>query len=112
MSKYNKSLIYDYINGNDIENYNVEELENDYEFMKLVINVSKDKNIYKLCSDKLKNNYEFIKFIIYKFKNDIDFICKVANSYLDITNNEIEEIELNIIMSELTKECDKNIKLI
>lgn len=111
MSKYNEKLIYDYIFGNDIENYDIEELENDYDFMTEVISRSNDKNMYNLCSYELKNDYNFVKFIIEKFKDDIEFICNIADSYLEITKDELELIELNIIMKNLTKNCDEFIKL-
>ena len=111
MIKYSINLINDYILGNDIQNYNLEDLENDYEFMKLVILYSKDKNMYNLCSEKLKNNYEFIKFIINVFKDDIPFIRSIVDPYLENTNNEIEQIELCILMSDFTKNCDENIRI-
>lgn len=103
MSKYNRKTIFDYINGNDITEYNIETLEDDYEFMIDVINYTNDKNIYNLCSDKVKKNYVFVKFIINKFKDDLDFICQVADEYLEFVENDIERIELAIIMSEITK---------
>lgn len=109
MTKYSIKLINDYILGNDIENYNIEDLENDYEFMKLVILYSKDKNMYNLCSEELKNNYEFIKFVINTFKNDISFVRSIVDPYLENTNNEIEQIEICILMGDLTKNCDENI---
>jgi len=47
--KYNINIILNYINGDDIEGYTIEELENDCTFMKLVINYTNDKNMYALC---------------------------------------------------------------
>ena len=80
--EYNLKLIKDYVEGNDLEDYNIDELENDYEFMISVIKYTNDKNIYNLCSDEVKNNYEFVKFIINYFKNDIEFIDKISEQYL------------------------------
>lgn len=99
---YNK-LVFDYINGEDIEN--IDELENDSKFMMEVINVSRDKNIYNLCSDEVKNNYEFVKFVIDSFKNDKSFVDYVATEYLK--NHGISDInarELYFIMSQIF--CD------
>ena len=43
MKTYNKKLIYDYIMGNDIEDFDTDELENNPEFMMEVIKYTKDK---------------------------------------------------------------------
>ncbi len=103
MKKYSRELIINYINGNDIEEYDINGLENDKSFMKQVIDFSNDEKMYKLCSDELKKDYEFVKYIILKFKNNIDFIMAVANYFLDNTNNELERIELVLIMKDLTQ---------
>ena len=102
MKIYNSKLIHDYINGNDIIDYDIEELENDYRFMMKVIDYTKNKNMYNLCSDEVKKNYTFVKFMIEKFKDDVNFIAKVADYYLDQTNDEdITYNELNIIMDSI-----------
>ena len=103
MEKYNNELIMNYINGNDIDDYDLNELENDKLFMTKVIDFSNDEKMYNFCSDKLKKNYEFIKYIILKFKNKIDFITSVADYFLDNTDTDYERTELSIIMNELTK---------
>lgn len=101
MIKYNPKLVYNYIMGNDIYPYDIEKLEDDYNFMTSVIVYSKDKNFYNLCSTNLKNNYKFLKFLINTFNNDEKFILKIVDYYLENTTNEIEKIELNIMMSNL-----------
>lgn len=107
--KYNNKVINDYINGNDIEDYTVEELENDKEFMGLVINKTNDEQLYNLCSDNLKKDYEFVKYIILKFKHNINFICEVADYYLEDVEDEFSRTELVIIMNKLTeKDKEKN----
>lgn len=111
MNKYNKKLIMDYISGNDIEEYDIEELENDKSFMMNVFDFSNDKNIYNLCSDNLKKDYEFVKYIVLKFKDDINFITTVANYFLENTNLDLESMELGIIMNNLTaNNKDENFK--
>ena len=82
-NKYDKKLILDYVSGNDIEDYDIDELENDYEFMMEVIEYTKDKNMYSLCSDEVKNNYMFVKFLIETFHEDIEFVVEVTNEYLN-----------------------------
>ena len=103
MRRYNIKLAQDYINGNDIEGYTLEELENSKDFMKLVINITNDKNMYFFSSDNLKKNYDFVKFLIDKFKNKIDFICDVADYFLDNKEDCVEKFELEIIMSNILK---------
>ena len=87
-SSYSIKLIWDYINGNYIDN--IDELENDYKFMMDVINFTRDKKMYNLCSDEIKNNYEFVIFMINLFKDDLDFILDVANQYLNCTSSDNE----------------------
>ena len=101
----------DYISGNDIEEYDIDELESDKSFMISVFDFSNDENIYNLCSDNLKKDYEFVKYIVFKFKDDINFITTVADYFLKNTNLNLERIELGIIMKNLTvSNKDENIK--
>ena len=101
--KYPKKLILDYISGNDIDNYNIEELEDDYQFMMEVIKQTKDKRLYNLCSEKVQNNYIFVRFLIETFKKDISFITEVAEKYLSKVNKEdITYKELVIILSNIS----------
>ena len=46
MKKYNIETVYNYINGEDITDFTLEELESNTNFMIDVINVSNDKNFY------------------------------------------------------------------
>lgn len=101
MSKYSKKILYDYITGNEIDGYDIDELENDYIFIKEVTDISNDKKMYDLCDDKLKSNFELIKFFILKFKNDKTFIKKVAHNFSILSNNEDDKFEIDIIVSEL-----------
>lgn len=85
-SSYNKKMIWDYINGHYVEN--IDKLENDYKFMMDVISITRDKNLYNLCSDDIKKNYEFVKFMINTFSDDKKFVKEIAVQYLKVTNNE------------------------
>lgn len=110
MEKYSKKMINDYILGNDIKEYSIEKLENDKEFMMLVIDATNDEKFYNSCSEKLKKDYSFVRYLIEKFKSHINFICNVADYYLSDVEDELSRIELNIIMSELTaQDKEKNI---
>ena len=44
MLKYSASTVEDYIEGNDIEDFDIDELENDRSFMLDVIKKTKDKS--------------------------------------------------------------------
>ena len=107
MNKYNKQTIYDYINGTTIKEYSIKELENDKKFMKMVIGITRDKQIYERCSKMLKQDPEFIKYIIIIFNNDIEFITKIMDDYIK-TSTELQTFtELIILMCEYTKNTDK-----
>lgn len=104
VSKYDRRVIWDYINGNYVEN--IDELENDYKFMMDVIRITKDKNMYNLCSDDVKNNYEFVKYMVYTFSDDKKFIHEIASRYLN--NVDMEDVtvsELIFIMCDIFNKC-------
>lgn len=101
MSKYSKKTIVDYVWGNDIEGYDIEELEDDCEFMIRVIDYTNDEKMYDMCSDRVKNTYEFVRFMVNKFKYDIDFVCKIADNYLNSSKNQFDRLELLITLSDL-----------
>ncbi len=103
MKKYPNKLVYDYIYGNDIEEYTLEELEASPEFMTEVITSTKDKNFYDYAEENVKRNYEFIKAVVTTFKEDDNFICNIADTYITNSNNELNKIELLIIMINLIK---------
>ena len=103
MKKYNEEIVKKYINGEEIEGYSLEELENDKGFMMKVISLSKDKKLYNLCSEKLLQDYEFIKYLILTFKDDLKFVSKVADNYLATNHDEESVLELCIIMCDITK---------
>lgn len=108
MKKFSKKLIEDYIQGKEIEGYTHEELENNRDFMMQVIEVSNDKKIYNLCSDNVKKDYDFVKYIILTFKDDINFICNVADFFLKDVSDDLNRFEISIIMSNLTENDKKN----
>ena len=76
-----------------------------------VMERSKDKNMYDLCSDSVKNDYGFVYEVINLFKDDLEFVCLVADNYID-SLSEAEKIhgtsypEINILMSSL---CGKSL---
>lgn len=108
MKKYNIETVYNYINGEDIADFTLEELESNTNFMIDVINASNDKNFYNFTEDNVKTDYRFVKFIINKFKEDENLITVAADTHIENQDNEQNYIELLIIMCNLIK--DKNSK--
>jgi len=98
MAKYDNKLIEDYIQGNDIEEYDIEDLENDYEFMISVFEKTNDKKMYNFCSDSLKKDYRLVKYLINKYNDDLDYITNVADNFLEDVQEEIERLEICLIM--------------
>lgn len=108
MNKYSEDIINKYINGEDID-YDIEELENDFNFMIQVINKTNDKEFYNLCGEAIKTDPLFIKYMINKFNNDIEFICKISDYYFDNSQNEIDEMDIIILICEYSKHRNKRI---
>lgn len=98
MKKIDISLVKKYVNGEDLGEFTIEQLENDKEFMMRVISYTNDIKMYFFCSDKVKQDYEFVKYLVLKFKDNSDFITSVADNYLDNTDTDWESKELSIIM--------------
>lgn len=97
---YDLKLINDYINGNDIEGYSIDELESNTDFMISVIKATNDKNFYNLCSKEVKNDYNFITFMINKFSDDHAFIDKIVTENFNDIENEEERLDI------ITNMCD------
>ena len=106
MGKYNLKTIIDYINGDDIKDYDIDTLENDQQFMMEVMDFTKDKNIYNLCSNEMKNDWKFIRFMIYTFKDDIPFLDKIVNDFFSNNSDILEQIEIKLAMCDITKNKD------
>ena len=98
MKKIDISLVKNYVNGEDLGEFTIEQLENDKNFMMRVISYTNDIKMYSFCSDKVKQDYEFVKYLVLKFKDNLDFIILVADNYLDNTETDWESKELSIIM--------------
>lgn len=113
--KYDLKIISDYVQGNDIEGYDIEELENNPSFMKAVIMYTNDKKMYSFCGENAKNNYEFVKFVIEKFKQDPNFVLEVADEFFTNNVKKDEEqgtyncFELSIIMCEMERSLGSGI---
>ena len=111
MKKIDLKTINDYINGNDIEGFDIEELENDPEFMKHVLSITKDKNMYIFCSDELKNDINFIEIVASIFKNDEDFVCGIIDEFIsNHIEDENEKMEAALLGFQYAKDEDKVLK--
>lgn len=104
------SLVNNYINGEDLEESLVEELENNPNFMLRVIFQTNDKKMYDFCSDSVKVNFNFVKSIINKFNQDEDFIIMVAEEFLSKVTNESEEIQMILLVEKYLKTYQNKIK--
>ncbi len=105
--EYNLELINKYINGEDLEGYNVDELENNPIFMKQVIVASNDKNMYNLCSESVKQNYDFVSFLINKYSSDIKFIDEVGSNYIYANHNQADLASICVKMSKILEKKDE-----
>lgn len=106
MVKYKKQHVLDYISGNDLD-IDIEELENNKDFMLEVIKLTRDKRMYNYSSNTVKNNCEFIIELLKFFQDDLDFCYKLVYGYL-IKNNSpsLKRIELYILISQIFKKSD------
>ena len=57
MKKIDISLVKNYVNGEDLGEFTIEQLENDKDFMMSVISYTNDIKMYSFCSDKVKQDY-------------------------------------------------------
>lgn len=78
-----------YINGEDILEYSLDELENNAEFMLEVLKRT-DKSMYQFTSEDLKHDYAFITNVIKLFKNDENFVADVVEKALALKNDEYD----------------------
>lgn len=103
----NKEITRAYIDGEDLDN--IDELEDNPEFMYAVLKISKDKKMYSFCSLNVLRDYNFVLNVIELFNKDIDFICLVLDNYLsymeDFNYNNI--YLLLKILSYLSKEDNR-----
>lgn len=95
MEKISNEIVNAYINGENINGYSIDELENNAEFMIKVMEVTNDKSIYNHCSDELKVNEKFVKSVVVMFKDDIDFISNVADKYSYYLDN-MDGLDTNV----------------
>ena len=113
MKKIDISLIRKYVNGEDLGEYSIEQLENDKDFMMGVISYTNDTKMYSSCSELVKQDYEFVKYLVLKFKDNSEFITTVADNYLNNTDTDWERRELNIIMEKvLPKELAEKYEMV
>ena len=104
MKKYSAHFLFDYLMCNDLDN--IDELENDPYFMWRVIDHTNDKRMYEFCSENVKKDFDFVKKLVLKFKDDIEFITKVSNYFIDnySSDNNFEQldiIELTMLLSKI-----------
>lgn len=102
-----ESLINDYINGVEINDYTLDFLEDSYAFMTRVMEVTNDKLMYNFTSDRLKKDYDFVKFVVHLFDDDYEFITRISDDYIKENENDVTSRELEIILTNIIKDEDK-----
>ncbi len=102
---FNYDIVQKYINGEDIEGYDIDELENNSDFMKFVFMATNDSKMYSFISDDLKKDYNFVVFLLIKFSNEAKFIDEVATYFLE--NTEDEKLRNGVIVH-MCKILDKD----
>ena len=95
-------LIQNYINGESIDPYDLDYLENNKKFMLKVLKTTKDENMYYFCSEELKEDYIFIKEVINIFKDDLAFVTKIGEERIEKTGSDEEKIDLLVTLKDLT----------
>ena len=117
MKKFTTKTVFDYLVGNDIVGFDIDDLENNPKFMDEV--VCKDKNSYNLCSDAVKGNYYFTKRVLENYKDDVEFALKAYydyENYSDVIDEENPDLfeeqffEINILMKEITKDEEESVR--
>lgn len=103
MKNFTKETVYNYVFGNEVVGYDIDELENNPKFMREVIKVTRDKRMYNLCGDDVKNNKEFVEFLIEIFNDDLDFLIKVVDKFSD-NNEKVDILEVYILLDKLAKD--------
>lgn len=109
---YNKEDVFNYIFGNDIEGFELEELENNASFMTDVIKTSNDFKLYEFASDEVKKDFTFVSTVIDKYKHNTIFIMEVADNYLkqDNLKGTPEYMEILAMLVEFIKDDDKKLE--
>lgn len=104
MGIINLKLLNDYVDCKRMSKKKITNLENDKDYMMLVMAKTNDPKMYRFCSDEVKSNYEFVRFYVKKFSNNIKAINEAAKFYLERSDDYLSNLELNILMSELTED--------
>ena len=106
MIRVDLKLVHEYINGNDIE-YDIDELEDNKSFMKLVLKFTKDKKMFNYCSDNLKNDLSFIDDVANIFSDDEYFIYEIIGNFIkNNKDNPLERMEGALLAQKYLKDQD------
>ncbi len=105
--KYPKKLVQDYLSGVEINDYDIDELEDNPEFMEQAIIMAHDYKLYDLCGEVAKRDYHLVKTLMATFADNAEFITKVATYYLKKASIDLEEegiIEINLLLLKYLKD--------
>ena len=109
MDKNYNEYIFKYINGN-VSEEEAKELEQQDDFMKKVITISRNKKFYEKASDKVKGDGEFVLKIIDMFKDDHGFIAMVGELFYELNDYDSKRIfEVTVALTRVYKETQDDI---
>lgn len=98
--------------NNKLSFYEREELYNDFSFMKQVFLKTHDIDFYSPCSYNLKNNFDFTMFLIKLFRDDVNFVFKVMDYYINHNSSRGENyIKLLSIAKKILRESYDEVNL-
>ena len=108
MGHYDK-FVFQYINGT-LEPRDVHFLEQQDEFMKKVITLTRDKKYFDKLPDRVKRDGDFILELIDMFKDDHEFLAMMGEEVLSLKNYESREVmEITVTLSNLYEETQDEV---
>lgn len=109
MEKSYSQYIFKYING-DLSDEDRKMLENDDEFMKKVITLSRNKKYYDKASDNVKSNGNFVLKLIDTFSYDHGFLAKVGKTFFKLNKRDSKgEVEVAIELTKIYNETQDEV---
>ncbi len=106
IKKYDSKLIDDFINGKEINNYDLNMLHDNEAFMREVLFTTREKKYYMKCSDKLKRNSNFVIFVTNLFIDDEEFVTSIVDYFFNENDDELARGEMQIKLASLAEKYD------
>ena len=101
-------LVKKYLNGEEIEN--LDELEDNKDFMLAAIRASKDKRLIDFCPESFLKDYDIVIGLIDIFKDDYKFCIKITQKIKETLNAQ-QRMEIVCIMKKIIGKKDEELKM-